>query len=303
LTEPTRTVACLGEAILDLVCERRLAPGEDPGPFQAHHGGAPANVAEILARSGVPASLIGGLGDDRWGRWLRVGLERDGVDTRWLVEVEGLATPVAVITFDPEGEPSFDVHGEDVGPAMGACGPLLDQALEASRALVIGANTMVGPAEREVTRQAVDLARERGLPVLIDPNHRPKRWDDQETGADYSRELVALSDLVKVNRAEAELLTGQPDPVAAASALLELGPRLAVVTDGPGTVVVRGESEGSFPPEPVEVVSPLGAGDAFMAGLITGLDGAGWDFGRAVDLLPEACRKAGRACLGWGARP
>ena len=303
MTEPTRTVACLGEAILDLVCERLLGPDDDPGPFLAHHGGAPANVAALLARAGVPASLVGGVGNDRWGRWLRAGLERDGVDTRWLAEVEGLSTPVAVITFDLEGEPTFDVHGEDVGPAMEACSPLLDQALGAAETLVIGANTMVGPTEREVTRKAVDLARELGLPILIDPNHRPGRWDNQETGVGYARELIAVSDLVKVNRGEAELLTGLADPASAASALVDLGPGVAVVTDGPGGVVVRGESEGTFTPGPVEVVSPLGAGDAFMAGLVAGLAGEDWDLGRTAELIPGACSEAARACLGWGARP
>lgn len=296
-------MACLGEAILDLVCERRLGPNDRPGPFEAHHGGAPANVAACLARAGTPASLVGGLGDDRWGRWLRDGLEANGVETAWLEEVEGVVTPIAVITFDSDGEPTFDVHGQDVGPAMEACAPRLDQALDAARALVIGANTMVGAVERDVTRRAVTLARERGLPVLIDPNHRPGRWSRQETGAEYSRELIALSDVVKTNRAEAELFTGLGDQVAAAAALVDLGPRLAVVTDGAGEVVVRGESEGSFSPEAIEVVSPLGAGDAFMAGLVAGLAEGDWDLSRADEVVPLACEEAGRACLGWGARP
>lgn len=296
-------VTCLGEVILDLVCEQRLGPDDRPGPFTANHGGAPANVAALLARSGVPAALIGGVGDDRWGRWLRAGLEADGVETGWLEEVEGLKTPIAVITFDLEGEPTFAVHGEDVGPAMEACRPRLDQALDQSGALVIGANTMVGPIEREVTREAVRLARGKDVTVLIDPNHRPGRWDEEATAVEYTRELVALSDVVKTNRVEAELLTGLGDPASSAAALLELGPALAVITDGPGEVVVRGESQGEFTPVPTEVVSPLGAGDAFMAGLVAGLAKADLDLTKAIDLVPGACELAGKVCLGWEARP
>ena len=303
MTGSIRPVACLGEAIVDLICERRLGPADDPGPFEAHHGGAPANVAALLARSGVPASLVGGLGSDRWGRWLRAGLEAEGVETKWLPEVAEVGTPIAVVTFDRQGEPWFEVHGEDIGPAMEAAAPLLDDAIAAASALVIGANTMVGGSERAVTREAVAIARDQGRPVLIDPNHRPGRWQEQETAAGYTRELIALSDLVKANRAEAELLTGFGDPAEAALALLELGPSLAIVTDGPGEVVVRGAAEGSFTPEPVEVLSPLGAGDAFMAGLVAGLARTDWDFTRASDLLPGACTDAGRACLVWGARP
>ena len=303
MTGSIRPVACLGEAIVDLICERRLGPEDGPGPFEAHHGGAPANVAALLARSGVPASLVGGLGDDRWGRWLRAGLEIEEVETTWLAEVAGIGTPIAVVTFDHQGEPWFDVHGEDIGPAMEAAAPLLEDAITAASALVIGANTMVGKDERAVTREAVAIARDRGRPVLIDPNHRPARWQDQETAAGYSRELVALSDLVKANRAEAELLTGLGDPAEAALALLELGPSVAVVTDGAGEVVVRGAAEGSFTPEPIDVLSPLGAGDAFMAGLVAGLVRADWDFSRTAGLLSLACAEAGQACLVWGARP
>ena len=303
MTGPAHPVACLGEAILDLICEERLGPDDPPGPFNAHHGGAPANVAALLARSGTPASLIGGLGEDRWGRWLRTGLESDGVDTTWLASVEGIRTPVAVITFDREGEPTFDVHGEDVGPAFEACATELERALDASAALVIGGNTMVGKLEREVTRRAVGLAGDLGLPVLIDPNHRPGRWEDHGEAVRYSHELVGMSDVVKANRAEAELLTGLDDPAESASALVELGASLAVVTDGPGEIVARGAAEASFTPPPVEMVSPLGAGDAFMAGLIGGLVEAGWDLSQAGELLPVASSEARRACLVWGARP
>jgi len=303
LTEPARPVACLGEAILDLVCERRLGPDDAPGPFEAHHGGAPANVAALLARSGIPTSLIGGLGEDRWGLWLRAGLESEGVDTAWLATVERVRTPVAVITFDLEGEPSFDVHGEDVGPAFEACSPDLERALDASGSLVIGGNTMVGETEREVTRRAVDLARQRGLPVLLDPNHRPGRWDCQEDAVRYSRELIERSDVVKANRAEAELLTGLDDPTDAAYALVELGATLVVITDGPGEIVARGAVEASFCPKPVEMISPLGAGDAFMAGLVAGLARGEWDLSRADELLPAASEEARLACLSWGPRP
>jgi sugar/nucleoside kinase (ribokinase family) len=86
-------------------------------------------------------------------------------------------------------------------------------------------------------------------------------------------------------------------------ALLELGPEVVVVTDGDGPVICRGASSAASQPEPVEVVSPLGAGDAFMGSLIAGLDRAGWDLGATGDLLGEACREAGQACRLWGARP
>jgi fructokinase len=296
-------IVCLGEAIVDLICERWLEPDERADAFIAHHGGAPANVAAIAALNGAPAFLVGGVGNDRWGRWLADGLAREGVGLDWLVEVAGVQSPVAFATFDDEGEPAFEVYGEDIGPLMEACMPLLEEALDGAAALAVGTNTMVGQTEREVTRQAVTVARERSIPVLFDPNHRPGRWNDQGTGAGFARELAGLASLVKANRAEAELITGIADPESSAMALLELGPEVVVVTDGDGPVICRGASSAASQPEPVEVVSPLGAGDAFMGSLIAGLDRAGWDLGATGDLLGEACREAGQACRLWGARP
>ncbi len=296
-------IVCLGEAIVDLICERWLEPDEHADAFIAHHGGAPANVAAIAALNGAPAFLVGGVGNDRWGRWLADGLAREGVGLDWLVEVAGVQSPVAFATFDDEGEPAFEVYGEDIGPLMEACLPLLEEALDGAAALAVGTNTMVGQTEREVTRQAVTVARERSIPVLFDPNHRPGRWNDQGTGAGFARELAGLASLVKANRAEAELITGIADPESSAMALLELGPEVVVVTDGDGPVICRGASSAASQPEPVEVVSPLGAGDAFMGSLIAGLDRAGWDLGVTGDLLGEACREAGQACRLWGARP
>lgn len=296
-------VVCLGEAIVDLICERWLRPGEEADAFIAHHGGAPANVAAVAARNGAPAVLVGGVGKDRWGRWLVDGLAREGVDTEWLVEVEGVRSPVAFATFDSEGEPYFDVYGDDIGPLMEACLPVLGEALDGAASLVVGTNTMVGEAEREVTRRAVEIARERSIPVLFDPNHRPGRWVDQTTGAGFALELAGRSDLIKANRAEAGLITGLPDPEESAGALLDLGPCVVIITDGDGPVICRGSATAEATPEPVETVSPLGAGDAFMGSLIAGLARAEWDLAVTGDLLGEACREAGRACRVWGARP
>lgn len=166
-------VACLGEAIVDLICERSLARGEVPDRFIPWPGGALANVAVAIARSGTPASLVGGVGSDALGRWLARGLEAEGVSTEWLATVPGTNTPVALIEFDPENEPGFQVYGEHIGAAMAAISRVVEAAIGCSQAIVVGSNTMVGETDREVTRQAVGLARSAGLPVLFDPNFPP----------------------------------------------------------------------------------------------------------------------------------
>jgi len=297
-----RPIACLGEAITDLICERNLAPGEGPGPFVPHPGGALANVAVAVARAGCASALIGGVGGDGWGCWLGEVLEGEGVSTEWLATLDGADTPVALVEFGPDNEPSFQVYGEHIGPTMAAASPHLEGAVAGSQAVVLGSNTMVGETEREVTRRAVDLTRAAGLPLLLDPNFRPNRWPGEDPARAYCRELAAVATVVKLNRGEAELITGHADPGEAAAALVDLGPELVVVTDGEGAILTAGAAEASHRPEPGETVSPLGAGDAFMGGLAAGLARRGWDLARVGEVLPEAANAAARVCRGWGAQ-
>lgn len=306
MTDRPPPILSLGEAIVDLICERNLAPGEAPRSFVPHHGGAPANVAAAVARRGAPASLLSGVGMDGWGQWLLVGLKSAGVGTDWVATIDGANTPLAIALFDAAGEPSFQVYGEHVGPVMAAAADLIEPAISECQALVVGSNTMVGETEREVTRRAIRLATERGVPVLLDPNHRPTRWEEQQTAIDFGLELARSSAVIKCNRAEAGLLTGIVGHREAADALAGLGPQLVVVTDGPGEVLTAGAVKTSFAPPPLaesEIVSPLGAGDAFMGALAAGLAGLEWDLSRVSEALPAACADAADCCRSWGARP
>lgn len=297
-----RPIACLGEAIVDLICERNLAAGEAPDSFVPWPGGALANVAVSIVRCGVPSALVGGVGGDAWGAWLRQGLAGQGVSVDWLATLEGADTPVALIEFGADNEPSFQVYGEHIGPTMAAVSGLLETAIAGSQAVVVGSNTMVGEVEREVTRRAVHIARAAKLPLLLDPNYRPNRWTDEELARSYCRELTSAATMVKLNAAEAELITGIGKPLDAARELVRMGPALVIVTSGEGEILTAGETETSHRPEVAPTVSPLGAGDAFMGGLAAGLAARDWDLALAGEVLPEAAGAAAAVCGRWGAQ-
>jgi sugar/nucleoside kinase (ribokinase family) len=295
------TVLCLGEAIVDMVCEKRISSIEEADSFRPHFGGALANVAVAASRGGAGAALAAGVGDDDWGAWLRVRLEAEGVDLRWFSLLPGVRTPVAFATFDRAGEPSFLVYGEGIEPGLRAFAETLPEALDQSSALVFGSNTLVGEHERAITLRARELALSRGIPVLFDPNLRPRRWKDLDAALDLCRQICEGAFLVRANSEEAVALTGADDPGEAAVALTRFGARLGVVTRGAEGALMRGAAEAEAPAVAVEVVSTLGAGDAFMGTLAAGLATLGWKAERAAEALPAAAEAAGRACTGWGA--
>jgi sugar/nucleoside kinase (ribokinase family) len=297
------TILCFGEAIVDLVCERELSEPGEADQFVPHPGGALANVAVAARREGADAALVGGVGDDNWGSWLRERLWHERVDVRWLSTVEGLATPVAFVTFDWEREPSYAIYGEGIPETTRAAAPHLTEALQEGEALIFGSNTLVGEPEREVTLRARRAARDKGIPIIFDPNLRPNRWRDMRRATDVCREVIDGSLVVRSNEREARELTGESDPARAAEALCDLGAQLGVVTLGERGAVMRGAATGEAGSPSVEVVAPMGAGDAFIGALAAGLSELGWELSRAAEALPAACAAGARACTTWGAQP
>jgi len=294
-------VLCLGEAIVDLVCERPAASLADADAFAPRFGGAVANVAVVAARNGARTALAGGAGDDAWGVWLRDRLAAEGVATDWFRLVPGARTPVAFVTVDATGEPDFQVYGDGIAPTVLSVAPDLARAIEQSDALFFASNTLVGADERELTMRARELALDAGLPVIFDPNLRMGRWRERSAAAAAARACVPEAFLVKLNQAEAELLTGEPDPERAADALVAMGARLVVVTRGAGGALLRGELRADADGVPATALSAVGAGDAVAGVLLARLAQTGFYPAAAAAALPAAMAAGARATEHWGA--
>jgi len=289
-------VVCLGEAILDLVGARPAPSLAQVGEFVPAPGGSLANIACVAARYGAPASLVGGAGGDEWGAWLRDRIAAEGVDVSCF-RLVGRSSSIAFIAHSEDGEPDFHVHEAGERPAAGAAADL-EQALAAgmSGVLVLGSDTLLGAAEREVTMDAARLARERGWLVLADPNLRPGRWEDRQQMLEAVAALVAGASVVKCNGAEAGELTGEDDDEGAARALLRLGPTAAVVTrSGRGALLARAQAPvAAIPaPEVERVVDATGAGDS-----VTGVLAAALALGAGADALEPALAVAMSAAAG-----
>ncbi len=292
----------LGEALVDLVCERPVGGLAEADAFVPHPGGAVANVAVAMARLGERAALAGGAGDDPWGRWLRGHLDAVGVELGWFALLAGVQTPVAFVTVDAEGESAFQIYGEGIASTVVALADRIEEAVAACGALFASSNTLVGDDEREVTLAARDVALDRGLPVVVDPNLRLHRWPTATRAAAAARELVPGAFLVRCNRPESELLTGEPDPADAAQALLAAGAQHVVVTLGAGGALLRGGGlRLDVPGVPARAVDATGAGDVLTGTLLARLAGSGFYPPALAAALPEAVERAARATEHFGA--
>lgn len=292
----------LGEALVDLICERPVASLTEADAFVPHFGGAVANVAVAAARRGAAVTLAGGAGEDAWGRWLRERLAAEGVGLEWFGLLGGIATPVAFVTVDAEGEPTYAIYGDTIADVVGALEERLVDAVERSDALFLTSNTIVGERERALTLAARDRALALGRPVVVDPNLRLHRWDAPARAASETRALVRNAFLVKCNREEARLLSGEEEPERAAAGLLAMGARHVVVTRGAAGAVLRGGGlKADVRGRPASAVSTVGAGDAFCGVVLARLAATGFYPPAIAAALPEAVEEAARAVERWGA--
>lgn len=292
----------LGEVLVDAICEHPVARFEEVDGFVPHLGGAKANVSVVVARHGGRAALAGVVGADPWGRWLRRRLAVEGVDLDWLLSVDGVATPVAFVTTDADAEPSYAFHGAGLTPGFGALAAVIEPAVDGCDALFLGTSMQVERDHREVARTARARALERGMPVVFDPNLRLDLWADPADAIAVAREGVPGAFLVKANRGELRMLTGEDDPIAGARALLGGGAANVVVTLGPdGALLVADGVERTVPGVAARAVNATGAGDTIAGVLLARLARDGWATATLAGALPEAVAAAARSTESWGA--
>lgn len=303
-TDPRKPLICLGEGLVDLIGPDP-ASGRAEADLEVHFGGALANVAVAARRAGAPVALASGCGRDRWGRFLIGRLREEGIDLRFYTELENAPTAFAFAFLDSHGEPTFEIHGEGIDASIASLAGREEELVAAAEAVAFGSNTLVAERSRGITAEICSRASEAAVPLLFDPNLRPGRWGDLDGAREICLPFVERADVLKCNAGEARWLLGDSDLTTegSAEALHGLGPALVVVTDGTRRAFARGAISASVVPPAVEVVSPLGAGDAFMGTLAAGLQVTGYDLGRAEEALQHAVEAAAGTCTHLGAFP
>jgi sugar/nucleoside kinase (ribokinase family) len=293
-------VLCLGEAVVDLVGQPAgLAMGQIR-QWEPHLGGTVANVAVVAARLGTPVMLAGAVGDDDWGRWARDRLVQENVGVGALRLASEVATQLAFVAVDHDGEPTYRLLSEPVEPIVTALEADLDELVQGAAALFISSNTLARTRERALTMRARERAIELGRPVVFDCNLRLHRWSSRADAAASANACVSGALLLRANLQEAELMTGESDPERAAMALRKAGARLVAITLGDGGAILRGAEHADVRAVPADVVCTMGAGDAFTGTILARLAASGFYPAAAAAAMTEAAQAAARACARWG---
>lgn len=298
-------ITCIGEILIDLT---QIGFHESGVPlFAANPGGAPANVAVAAARLGAHTALIGKAGRDGFGCYLRQVLVDNGVDDAGLHESE-LPTTMAIVSVDGSGERDFRF-------ARGADNDLAPEevdvtAIAGSKILHFGSVSLTSGPAQAATLFAARSAKNARVLVSYDPNYRSALWDSQENAVKWMRAPLPLVDVLKLSEEELPLIIGISDLEEGTRLLEEQGVKLIMVTLGGNGVFCRWRNESWHQPGiPVKVADTNGAGDTFLAAVLSRLcrrgDGPLERLERAElkDILAFANRAAAFTCSRSGAIP
>jgi fructokinase len=267
------SVVTLGEVLIDFFPLEPGASIEAAATFCRAAGGAPANVAVALSHLGIQAAFIGKIGGDPFGRFLRQTLADERVDVRGLVVAPDAQTPLAFVGTDGRDRGrSFEFYHQGTADTLLHADEVDRELIGNASIFHFGSVTLAAEPSRTATLAAARTAREHGCLVSFDPNVRLELWERAGQARECILEALALVDVVKVSADEVDFLTGASEPARAAQVLRHLGPSLAVVTLGAdGCYFDDGTASGYVAAPYVLAVDTLGAGDAFVAGMLTAL--------------------------------
>lgn len=260
-------ITVIGASSVDIYVrsKHQIVQGEhNPAEINLRAGGEARNISSMLARSGADVSLITAVGDDALGALLKDSCEGIGINTSaWIVK-RNMNTCVNLETFDSNGIMNTGFSAMTVPEAI-RTGDITKH-----KDLIKEADLLILDLNLTTKIIGVILELRSNSPVLVDAVSAQK--------AKRIEGMLEHVDILKLNRRQAESLTGIPldskERVKhACYSLVDRGARRVFVTLGIAGVCAADENSTIFvPTHPVAVRNVAGAGAAFVTGLAMGMD-------------------------------
>lgn len=263
-------VGCAGMLVEDTFCGPFDAvPPEgqllalDAMPVRA--GGCAANVAIDLAKQGLDVEAVGCLGRDSSANVLLSCLQEHGVGCKQVSLVEDFPTSKTVILL-VKGEDRRYLHVFGANQAF-TIGHISQDWIKTLKVFYLGGLCALPAVTMSELRDLLLFCREHGVLTVVDVVVS-QSWND----AEELKQILPYIDYFLPNHDEARQITGESDALRQLHALLAVGGECVVVTQGNGGVMAaKGDKYWGCGAFPANCIDPSGSGDAFSAGIITGL--------------------------------
>lgn len=282
-------VIAIGRASVDLYGQQTGSRLEDITSFAKSVGGCPANIAIGTARLGLRSALLTRVGDEQMGRFIREQLRREGVSVRGVVTDPARLTALVLLSVEDEGVSPMIFYRSDCAD-MALAPDDVDEAFVASaRAVVVTGTHFSRDSSEAAQRKAIRIAKENGRKVVFDIDYRPNLWGLAGHAEGFERyvksdkvsgklkTVLPDCDLIVGTEEEIMIASGADDVLSALKTIRSLSPATIVLKRGAmGCIVYDGPISDDLEDGvvgkgfPIEVFNVLGAGDAFMSGLLRG---------------------------------
>lgn len=270
----------IGDAAVDLIPE-----GDK---FLKLPGGTGANVAVALSRLGVASALVTKLGNDPLAGFLAEVLERENVNTKRVTLSELHKTGLIIVSVNSTGERHFDHMVKPSADSQMKTSEM--PAFEPDDWLCVSAFIFAQRASREASLFAIEQAKSSGSLVCVDANIRVGMWDDESLLIPTTLEALKTADIAKMSEDELLLLTHTDSIEEGIRETKRWPAKIKIITRAEkGAVLLTEQSEIHVEGYKVPVVDMTGAGDAFVAAIVSKLMPlASWTDDQLIDAVKFA---------------
>lgn len=297
---------CLGRIAVDLYGQQIGSRLEEMTTFAKYLGGSSGNVAYGTAVQGLRSSMLARVGDEHMGRFLREELQSVGVDTSHLITDKERLTALVILGIKDKETFPLIFYRDNCADMAITKDDFSEAYIASSRALAITGTHLSNPKTREAVLTALEYAGRNEVKRALDIDYRPVLWGLTSLGDGETRyidsaevtkslqEVLHHFDVIVGTEEEFHIAGGSTDTLTALKNVRKVSKATLVCKRGAlGCSVFEGELPDDLDGGlnvygvRVEVLNVLGAGDAFMSGLLRGyLNNEGWE---------QACRYA-NAC-------
>jgi len=289
-------VTCLGILVADVVI-KPVTELPEPNTLllidacELHNGGGVSNTGNALGRLGIRTAALGRMGCDGFATFLEGVLADHDIYTGSIVRDEQLNTSSTIVMVAPDGERAFYHY---IGANARFCLDDIDwDVVGASTYVHVAYPSLLPGLDGEPTVELMKKARSLGAKTSVDP----VRNINLDWGA-FMKPYFPHMDVFLPSYDEAVDISGLTEPSDIARSFLDQGVGFVGIKMGEeGCYLNNGRAEVSLPSFQVEPVDTTGAGDAWVAGVLTGLV-KGWDLDRTARF---ANAMGGVVCLAMGA--
>jgi len=262
-----------GRAGMDMFAEPIGTKSEFAESFRSDLGGSSANICAGLCKLGSKASLVTSVSDDAIGRFCVNRLNYYGVGTEYVKSVAGeFRTSLAIYescindfqnVIYRNGAADFEVKPSEMD----------EVDYSQFTALITAGTVFAGQPSRDATFRAFENARDQGIPVIFDIDYRPYSWPSPQVASEVLSRAGEESDMIVGNDEEFGFMAGDIDKgLEKARDLASKGNRLVIYKMGEeGAITLYNDEEIKTGIFPTDAIKPVGAGDSFMAGLLSSL--------------------------------